>query len=270
MTKVSVIIPCYNQGHFVDEAIDSALGQTFGDLDIIVVNDGSTDPRTISHLSSLSVPRTRVLHTRNCGLAGARNNGIAATNARYVLPLDADDKLAPTYVERAVAVLEAQPGVGVVFGGGEFFGARKGRCPFPPFSAERMLVDNCVNANSIFRRELWVRAGGYCTDFRSGCEDWDFWLSVLELGASFHDLGEVAFHYRQHPTNMTHSMNRDIERRREIFARLVERHPRLYEANLAAVVGQLAEYKVRYQALMKRPVITLYRKLSRLMNAWED
>ena len=95
MPKVSVIIPCYNQGACLEEAVDSVLAQTFQDFEILVVNDGSTDEATIRMLGKYERPKTRVIHTDNQGLAMARNNGIREARGAYILPLDADDKIGP-------------------------------------------------------------------------------------------------------------------------------------------------------------------------------
>lgn len=86
MPKVSVVIPCFNQGEYLDESVDSVLNQSFQDLEIIIVNDGSSDPMTVRLLERFNRPRTRVIHTKNCGLPAARNNGIAQADSPYILP----------------------------------------------------------------------------------------------------------------------------------------------------------------------------------------
>jgi glycosyltransferase involved in cell wall biosynthesis len=100
MSKVSVIMPCYNQGQYIDEAVDSVLTQTYQNYEIIIVNDGSTDEFTNEKLKNYNKPKTQVIHTANQGLSAARNNGIHASNGEFILPLDADDKIANTYLER--------------------------------------------------------------------------------------------------------------------------------------------------------------------------
>src|SRR5262249_32672545 len=132
MPKVSVIIPCFNQGQFVDEAVASVLAQTYRDFEIIVINDGSTDEATNRKLAAYDYPQAQVMHTANQGAAGARNTGIAATSGQYILPLDADDRIAPTYLERAVAALEADARVGIVYCQAELFGEESGPWQLPP------------------------------------------------------------------------------------------------------------------------------------------
>ena len=115
MTKVSVVIPCYNQGAFIDDAVNSVLAQTFSDFEIIIVNDGSTDATTNALLERYSRPKTTVIHTENQGVCAARNTAIKAAAGKYILPLDADDKIEPTYLEKAVNVFDNHPETGVVW-----------------------------------------------------------------------------------------------------------------------------------------------------------
>jgi len=120
--KVTVAIPCYNHGAYLSEALDSVDAQTFDDYEIIVVNDGSTDAATLTFLSNLDAPKTRVITTVNSGVSAARNRAIREALGEYILPLDADDKIAPTYLEKAVAILDHQHDVLVVYSNQRMFG----------------------------------------------------------------------------------------------------------------------------------------------------
>ena len=106
MPKVSVIIPCYNHGEYLDEAVESVLTQTYQNFEIIIVDDGSTDQSTIDLLKVYRKPKTRVIRTDNQGLASARNNGIKEAKGEYILPLDADDKIGKEYLKKAVKILD--------------------------------------------------------------------------------------------------------------------------------------------------------------------
>jgi len=227
MPKVSVIIPCYNQGIYLDEAVDSVLNQTYEDFEIIIVNDGSTDEFTNRLLADYSKPRTRILQTRNQGLARARNTGIAEARGEFILPLDADDKIGPGYLEQGVALLERQPSAGIVYCRGELFGDRTGDIATPPFSRMGMLISNLIFCSALFRKSDWERVDGYNPDMIHGCEDWDFWLSLLELGLSPARLPEVFFYYRVRESSMNQTMDKD--KRLEMFRRIVANHPRLYQ-----------------------------------------
>src|SRR5512145_3157884 len=99
MTGIAVVIPCYDLGAFLEEALDSVLGQSRPAAEIVVVDDGSTDPATRQVLATVQEPRTRVVRTANRGAGAARNHGIRLTSAPYIVTLDADDMLAPDYLE---------------------------------------------------------------------------------------------------------------------------------------------------------------------------
>jgi hypothetical protein len=120
--QVSVVIPCYNQGQYIDEAVESVLAQSYQDFEIIIVNDGSNNADTIKILETYSKPKTRVIHTNNQGASIARNNGIKVSSGRYILPLDADDRIGSVYIEKAIEVLDKNENVGIVYCEAEFFG----------------------------------------------------------------------------------------------------------------------------------------------------
>ena len=154
MPTVSVIIPCYNQGQFLDEAVDSVLVQSFADFEIIIVNDGSTDDLTNRLLKTYAKEKTRVIATANMGLAAARNNGIAVACGKYILPLDADDRIGTSYLEKAVAILDADSEVGIVYSKARLFGAVETDWLLPDYSLERMLVDNLIFCSAFFEETI--------------------------------------------------------------------------------------------------------------------
>ena len=127
MPKVSVVIPCYNQGHFILEAIDSVLTQTYEDYEIIVVNDGSTDSNTIRILNAINNPKILVIHTKNEGLSSARNTGIKNSVGEYILPLDADDKIGDNYLEKAINIFNTVDNLKIVYCYASFFGVSNDR-----------------------------------------------------------------------------------------------------------------------------------------------
>jgi len=107
---LSVIVPCYNYGHYLNEALESLYEQTFQNFEIIIVNDGSTEEATLKILERLEKkPKLKILHQQNQGLSATRNNGIKTARGKYICCLDADDKLEPTYFEKALALLESSP-----------------------------------------------------------------------------------------------------------------------------------------------------------------
>lgn len=238
MPTVSIVVPCYNQGHFLHEALASVEAQTFKDFEIIIVDDGSTFPDTIRIINELDRSRFRVVRTQNQGLADARNNGIREAKGKYILPLDADDKIGPKYLERAVAILEKQPDIGIVYCEAEFFGAKNGRWELRPYKFPEILVYPCIFASSVFRRSDWERVGGFSNKFIFGWEDYDFWLSLIERGAGVYQIPEVLFFYRQHEqASMIGKFNHD--KTVMCYKMLFHRHRELYSNNIDALFSEL-------------------------------
>src|SRR5580704_12878176 len=125
--KVSVVIPCFNHGVFLPQAVQSVTNIHRDDIELIVVDDGSTEEQTRQEMDALVAQGIHVVRQENRGLAAARNAGILASHGEYILPLDADNKLRTLYVEHGIRILDANPNVGVVYGDAEYIGERKGR-----------------------------------------------------------------------------------------------------------------------------------------------
>lgn len=240
MPCVSVIIPCFNQGEYLHDAVQSVLNQRYDSLEIIIVNDGSTDSTTIEALKAYTSPTIRVLHTENQGLSRARNNGIAVARGRYILPLDADDAIAEGYISRAVAVLDANPHMGIVYGEAVFTGAASGRWNLPPASLHRMLTRNVIFHAAFFRKSAWEKTGGYNSNMRYGLEDWDFWLSLLEQGCSIARLDCVVYHYRIAETSMTTKLRAKLSHSIYSYVRLMLNHKKLYIQNPLHLLKMMA------------------------------
>lgn len=223
---VSVVVPCFNQGPFLAEAIESVLAQTFPRLEIVVVEDHSTDGVTRELVRHGVFPRTRIiLNDTNRGVAATRNIGIRAARGPYILPLDADDTIAPTFVARALD--EVQRGrADVCYAKVELFGTETGEFRLDPFSVPGMLRTNLVVNTALYRKAAWAAVGGYSEALTTGLEDWDFWLSLLEQGNRFRRLDAPLFFYRRHGPTRT-----DSARTTEpgLRALIYERHRGLFE-----------------------------------------
>ncbi len=203
---VTVGIPCYNYGRYLQEAIDSVLASTFRDFEIIVVNDGSTDAETLRVLAGLETAppagiRFQVVHQPNQGLAASRNKGAALGRGKYVISLDADDRIAPTYLEKTLWVLEHHPQYAFCYSLVQMFGAEESVWKTEPFSLERALRYNHVPTGAVFRREAWVEAGGF-RDELYGQDDWNFWITLGARGWEGCLIDEPLFHYRKHAASM--------------------------------------------------------------------
>lgn len=201
--RVSIIIPNYNHGEFLPEAVASVAQLKQDTAEIIVVDDGSTDERTRREVDALEVSGIHIIRQENKGLAAARNAGIAASKGEYIFPLDADDRARPAPILRAAQVLDAQPEIGVVYGDVELFGVRSAHWIAGPFNAVRLMKKNYISCSALFRRTVWEQVGGYDGTMPvQGLEDWDFWVGAYEHGWQFAYLSEPLFDYRQHHASM--------------------------------------------------------------------
>ena len=236
---ISVIIPCYNDGKYIEEAISSVRNQTYQNWEIIVIDDGSTDEKTIEVLSKLNREGITVLNGGHHGPAAARNLGISQAKGKYILPLDADDKIAPTYLEKAVKIMENMPEVGVVYCYAELFGKASGRWELANYSFSKMLFDNVVFVTSLFYREDWERIGGFSLALEHGLEDYDFWLSMLELGRQIYQIPEVLFFYRIKKVSRTTRLKDRTEHMKKMYEIIFENHKALYEKHYDILIPQL-------------------------------
>ena len=233
--RISVLIPCFNHGQFIGEAIDSVRSQTLQDFEIIVVDDGSTDPRTRDTLAALTSERITVLTTENRGLPAARNHAARHAHGEFLCALDADDRLAAEWFEKAVRVLDGKPDIAFVSHWLETFGDERWtwkpeRCDLPS-----LLARNAVNGAALVRRSAFDAVGGYDESMRDGCEDWDFWLRLVERGYRGAIIPEVLFYYRRRSDSMSRVMLDEQAYRRPLDV-LVRKHDAAYREHLIDVL----------------------------------
>lgn len=229
MAKVSVIMPCYNDGAYIEEAVRSVREQTYRDTELIIIDDGSDDAHTLKILEQFRKDGVTVLRTERLRPAGARNAGIRAATGTYILPLDSDDKIDPAYIEQAVAVMEQDETVGVVYCHADLFGKASGPWQFKEYSLENMLVDNVVFVTALFRRADWQAVGGFRTTMEHGLEDYDFWLSILELGKQIYQLPGTLFHYRIKSNSRTSRFMENAQVIKDTYREIYHNHPALYD-----------------------------------------
>lgn len=183
---ISVIIPCYNHGIFIEEAIKSVEKSDRKDYEIIIIDDGSTEIETISKLEQLRLNGFHVIYQENMGAMGARNNGIRNSIGKYILPLDADNRIMPQMISKAVQILENDPRVSIVYSDREMFGIANETKKVGTFRLPDMLLDNYIDACAVYRKDVWTKTGGYDENLpMQGWEDWDFWLTAYSHGFKF-------------------------------------------------------------------------------------
>lgn len=230
---LSVVIPCYNHGQFLVDAIASVERTVTERCELLVVNDGSTQTRTLEVLDILRRAGYSIVDQENAGLSAARNRGIRAARGRYVLPLDSDNRLAPGFVASAIRVLDAEAQIGVVYGDRLDFGSRSGRAKVPEFDIDVLLWWNFIDACAVYRREIWQACGGYDVGMTL-LEDWEFWIAAAKGGWQFRRLPDVTLEYRVRPNSMLALS--DLKQISSTCQHVRRKHRAFYEEHLSEVL----------------------------------
>lgn len=227
---VSVIIPVYNSGDYLEESILSARNQTYKNIEVVVIDDGS-NIATKNKLKEIASKIDILLVQENLGPSAARNNGIKNANGNYILILDSDDYYKPTFLEKAIERLENKPNVKFVSCYlNRFEGNKIG--PIVKMnggSLENYLFRNASIGNGLFRKKELVSVGGYDEQMRDGYVDWELILRLLkEKGGEVEIIPEPLFMYRSSLKLIT---NRAKKKRSEILTYIFKKHSDLYKDN---------------------------------------
>lgn len=211
---VSVIVPCYNQAHYLGKAIESVLAQGYPHYEIIVVDDGSPD--NTAEVAA-KYPGVRYVRQENQGLSGARNTGIRESQGKYLVFLDADDRLVPDALQVGVNCLHVHPECAFVSGHHRYIngdGSLRNEYPPEPIDSDRylaLLERNYIgmHATVMYQRDVFDSVGGFNTTLKS-CEDYDLYLRIARQFPIFrHD--EMVAEYRWHDSNMTKNSQRMLK-----------------------------------------------------------
>lgn len=224
--RVSIIIPCYNQGRFLSDAIDSALAQTHKNIEVVVVNDGSTD--NTAEIARSYGKRIKVVTQTNKGLSAARNAGIKASTGGWILPLDSDDTIAPDYIAKTIGKADIVGTWIKCFGKSKDIWKPAHGLP----TYENFLKQNHLFSCTLFNRSVFTNTGGYDEEMfvrgKQGCngfEDWEFWLRATKEDFGVFIVPEPLVNYRIHEV----SMYRDADKNRsKILNYMRTKHPMLH------------------------------------------
>lgn len=231
---VSVIIPCYNDHKYILKAIDSINQQTYKNVEIFVIDDGS-DETTKQILRSIKQANLFVLHQPNGGPSNARNNGVKEAKGEFILTLDADDYFEPSFLEKALLILENSPRIGLVTCNGYIFNENGiiGKIISKKGSASDFLFSNTAFASSLFRKRSWSDVGGYDEDMKQGYEDWDFNVSILNSNWEIEVIDDYLINYMDKPN----SRNKNAYKSKYAITRYVlQKHKRLSIQNFDKVL----------------------------------
>jgi len=205
--RVSVVIPCYNTSAFVAETLESVYSQTYKDFEVVVVNDGSPDTPQLER--AIAPWRTRIsyIQTENCGLAGARNNGIRASRGELIALLDSDDIWEPDYLAVQVRKLDEDPSADIVYPNASIFGDGLRTTEYPrskgEVTYESLVNETCVVMVSVLARRTALERAGLFDDRLRSCEDFDMWLRCVKSGSRIIYHREPLVRYRRRPGSLS-------------------------------------------------------------------
>lgn len=226
---LSVVVPYYNMGCYIEDCIRSIVDSEFGPKEIIIVDDGSTEEQSIEKLKELESKYPVIVYTTtNQGLSNTRNFGASKASGEFLAFLDADDKVAPDYYTKAIEVLKSYKNV--AFAGCWVSYFEKGAGTWPAFTPEPpyLLVHNMVNSSSlVYKRKAFLQGGLNDPQLVYGMEDWDSVISMVERGFNGVVLPEVLFHYRVR----ANSMARKFTKVKKLFLHkhIADKHKGLYQ-----------------------------------------
>lgn len=254
---ISVVIPVFNGEKYLEETILSALHSIHRPLEIVVVNDGSTDSSLdIANRLAEQHSELMVISQKNAGVSAALNTGCRAANGIYLFPLGADDLISERYLSEAAKILDQSQQVKVVYCQAVKFGDF-GQKPWKlkPFSLNLLARDNMIFACSLFRKSDWEAAEGFSEDMTMGREDWEFWIKLLKNGGEVVKLPFIGFYYRIHSGSKRKKTGTN-QKKRERIAYLNAKHMDFFERELNG--------PLRFQRTWSKPYNTLLKFLGKL------
>ena len=237
MSYVSVIMTCHNQAEFIDEAIESVIGQTYEDFELIIINDGSTDnseEKIVEWIKKQN--RITFVKADDIGSSKARNLGVGLSSTDYFVPLDADDKIYPWFLERTVNVLERNPECGFCYTDSIF--SNQGRMIQPDYNFHDLLLGNYICYCSLIDRNIFNEIGGYEETNFNYFEDYLLWIAMGRKGYYGIHLPEPLFWHRVHDKALTSKTDKFAN----IYkAFIIRKFPELYPRNWQAEVDKILE-----------------------------
>jgi glycosyltransferase involved in cell wall biosynthesis len=211
--KISIIVPCYKQAEFLEDALKSVQEQSFENWECIIVNDGSPDNTKEIAKKWLALDgRFKYLQQVNLGVSTARNFGISRAEGKYILPLDADDIIGAKYIENALDEFDKNSNLKLVYCQARKFGEIEEHWNLTEFSLHQLASNNMIFCSSIFKKSDWQKIDGYDEKMDVGFEDWEFWISILKNGGEVKKLDIIGFYYRIKHSSRTKQLTSEKEK----------------------------------------------------------
>ena len=264
--KITVIIPGFNHGKYLREAVESVETAGYKEYELIIIDDGSTDQESVKVAQELKNEGYNVILQNNQGVAATRNNAIRLAKGEFIIPLDMDNRLLAPYFFEGLQILLDNPEIGVVYGDAKVIGEKSGTWVNHPMQLEEMLFENYIDTCTIIRKKMWEEVGGY--DSKAPVptrQDWIFWLDCINAGWKFHHLNMFCFEYRYLETSEVRKYFKALKKRLLIteyiyfkqenliqkFTRNGEISPAKANEMLGKLRMQLAYYHLGFGSILK-------------------
>lgn len=238
---VSIVIPCYNDWQYVEQAVNSALNQTYTKIEVIIVDDGS-NTKTKQVLKKIEHKVTKLIVQENEGQSKARNEGIRAAKGEYIMTLDSDDYFERTFAEKAVSILSENENIKLVTCYSNLIFDKGNTSLYKPTGGELkdILFNNIAMGSAIFRTDDWKSVSGYDESMINGFEDWEFYIRLLSDSGKAYVINEALFNYRRRLNSTTSRANK---RKNEILKYIYIKHKCLYISNYDNFILHLLKTK---------------------------
>lgn len=261
---VSIVVPCFNQGQYLNETLESVLLQSYTNWECIIVNDGGTDNTDfIANEWVKRDGRFKYYYKKNSGLPSTRNFGIELAKGEFILPLDSDDKISSNYMQLAIEAFTTDNSLKIVYCKARKFGYVNETWELKSFSLYNLSTANIIFCSAFFRKSDWERVGGYDVNMIYGLEDWEFWISILKNGGNVKCLEVVGFYYRIKENSMV--TNIDNDKRNHLFNYLSLKHTEFFVKHLGSFnhlnnIGKKEKQKYEIKMKSKKFAIDVFCK----------
>jgi len=275
--KISIIIPYYKGENYIHETLKSVYDQTYQDFEVIIVNDGSERSALDLIEKNSDFKNLKIIHQENKGQSSARNNGVKSATGKYILFLDCDDLIDKTFLEKTHQILSKNNETRICYTKGKFFEKTDKEWILQPFNTFDFLIENCIPITALIYKEDFEKAGGFDTQLNY-YEDWDFWISLVEIGAKVHKIDEFLFFYRIRNTtdSLTNTSIDNSSRLSDNFFEIYKKHYTFYKQNgldfhsIMSLIRENKKYKSKYYDEWYRKLIYKFFKPKKYQKIYKN
>jgi len=275
--KISIIIPYYKGENYIHETLKSVYDQTYQDFEVIIVNDGSERSALDLIEKNSDFKNLKIIHQENQGQSSARNNGVKSATGKYILFLDCDDLIDKKFLDKTHQILSKNNETRICYTKGKFFEKTDKEWVLQPFNTFDFLIENCIPITALIYKEDFEKVGGFDTQLNY-YEDWDFWISLVEIGAKVHKIDEFLFFYRIRNTtdSLTNTSIDNSSRLSDNFFEIYKKHYTFYKQNgldfhsIMSLIRENKKYKSKYYDEWYRKLIYKFFKPKKYQKIYKN